>query len=48
MGINKPNNISLPLNTPRDKPPLAEVNNSYYSGHKYSLYIKSLKGYTNK
>ena len=42
MGINTPNNIT------RDKPPSAEVDGSYCLGRKCSLYIRSLKGYTNK
>ena len=48
MGINKLDNISLPLSTPKDEPLLVEMESGYFLGCKYNLYIKSLKGYTNK
>ena len=40
--------MSLPLSTLKDKPPLAEVDGGYFLGRKCNLYIRSLKGYTNK
>ena len=48
IGINKPNNISLPLSTLKNEPLSVEVDSGYCLDHKYSLYIKSLKGYANK
>ena len=40
--------MSLLLSTFRDEPLLVEIDGGYCLGCKCSLYIRSLKGYTNK